>query len=80
MWDDLLTSKFNSFNNEKMKMFHSMSHELRTPLNCSITLLNLLQTSLNKEGRTDLIEEYINPSLFTNKLLLNQVNDMLDAV
>ncbi|CAD8091417.1 unnamed protein product [Paramecium primaurelia] len=55
--------------------FNSFSHELRTPLNCS---LNLLQALKNQPIQTNLIQQYINPSIVSNKLLMHQINDILD--
>ncbi|CAD8054513.1 unnamed protein product [Paramecium primaurelia] len=55
--------------------FNSFSHELRTPLNCS---LNLLQALKNQPIQLNLIQQYINPSIVSNKLLMHQINDILD--
>ncbi|CAD8114665.1 unnamed protein product [Paramecium sonneborni] len=55
--------------------FNSFSHELRTPLNCS---LNLLQAFKNQNIQENLIQQYINPSIVSNKLLMHQINDILD--
>lgn len=62
-----------------MKIFGSLSHELRTPLNCSISMLEVLKDEI-KDKNPEYINEYINPALFSNKLLLNQINDILDFV
>lgn len=64
---------------EKMKIFASLSHELRTPLNCSISMLEVLRDEIYELNPT-YVEEYLNPALFSNKLLLNQINDILDFV
>ncbi|EAS02537.3 ATPase, histidine kinase-, DNA gyrase B (macronuclear) [Tetrahymena thermophila SB210] len=64
-----------------MKIFATLSHELRTPLNCSISMLEVLKDELYQEQNNQYcIEEYIVPALFSNKLLLNQINDILDFV
>ncbi len=63
-----------------MNLFYSLSHELRTPLNCSISMLDFLFIELKLKQCEHLIEEYLNPAIISNKLLLNQVNDMLDTV
>ncbi|CAK87890.1 unnamed protein product (macronuclear) [Paramecium tetraurelia] len=55
--------------------FNSFSHELRTPLNCS---LNLLQALKHQPIQENLIQQYINPSIVSNKLLMHQINDILD--
>lgn len=62
-----------------MKIFGSLSHELRTPLNCSISMLEVLRDELY-ETNPEYVNEYLNPALFSNKLLLNQINDILDFV
>lgn len=63
-------------NKFKSKMLNSLTHELKTPLNCSINLL----TSLLEHGglKQDLIEDYLKPSLTSNKLLLFIIHDILD--
>lgn len=53
-----------------MRIFASLSHELRTPLNCSISMLEVLRDEISKTNPS-YIEEYLNPALFSNKLLLN---------
>ncbi|EGR29050.1 hypothetical protein IMG5_164250 [Ichthyophthirius multifiliis] len=60
----------------KNRMLCSLSHELKTPLNLSITLLEYLQQ--NKLANDEVQEQIISPSLNSNKLLLNVVNDCLD--
>ncbi|CAD8066372.1 unnamed protein product [Paramecium primaurelia] len=55
--------------------FNSFSHELRTPLNCSLTLLQALKT---QSISTQLIQNYLNPAIVSNKLLMHQINDILD--
>ncbi|KAL4461304.1 hypothetical protein ABPG72_012856 [Tetrahymena utriculariae] len=80
-WQDLYQKKVEELQKEKMKVFATLSHELRTPLNCSISMLEVLKDELSLEEINQLyIEEYINPALFSNKLLLNQINDILDFV
>ena len=51
-----------------MKIFSSLSHELRTPLNCSNSALDLLRLKI---GRRDLIEQYIEPAIISNNIILN---------
>ncbi|KAL4490742.1 hypothetical protein ABPG72_021796 [Tetrahymena utriculariae] len=62
-----------------MNLFASLSHELRTPLNCSISMLEVLKDEMSANNQK-YIDEYLNPALFSNKLLLNQINDILDFV
>ena len=54
----------------------SVSHELRTPLNGSITMLALA----NKDNEISIQKKkkYIEPALYSNKLLLYLINDFLD--
>lgn len=81
MWQDLYQKKSEDMKKEKMRVFASLSHELRTPLNCSISMLEVLKDEmLIHETMSDTIEEYLNPALYSNKLLLNQINDILDFV
>ncbi|EAS07271.2 ATPase, histidine kinase-, DNA gyrase B (macronuclear) [Tetrahymena thermophila SB210] len=58
----------------KMRMLASISHELRTPLNCSMTLLEVLKNLVSNP----LAQEYIDPALNSQHLLLNIINDILD--
>ncbi|KAL4472714.1 hypothetical protein ABPG74_018663 [Tetrahymena malaccensis] len=60
----------------KSKMLASISHELRTPLNCSIGMLQLIYD--NQYAQKDILDQLIVPALFSNKLLLNIINDILD--
>ncbi|CAD8116597.1 unnamed protein product [Paramecium sonneborni] len=55
-------------------ILNSFSHELRTPLNSSLQLLEGLSTKLNDQMN----QEYVQPALNSNKLLLFQINDILD--
>ncbi|CAD8085886.1 unnamed protein product [Paramecium primaurelia] len=55
-------------------ILNSFSHELRTPLNSSLQLLEALSTKLSDQMN----QEYIQPALNSNKLLLFQINDILD--
>ncbi|KAL4462374.1 hypothetical protein ABPG72_003267 [Tetrahymena utriculariae] len=81
LWQDLYQKKVEELQKEKMKIFGTLSHELRTPLNCSISMLEILKDELSNDQKNQFcIEEYIVPALFSNKLLLNQVNDILDFV
>ncbi|KAL4462376.1 hypothetical protein ABPG72_003269 [Tetrahymena utriculariae] len=80
-WQDLYQKKVEELQKQKMKVFVTLSHELRTPLNCSISMLEVLKDELSLEEINQLQrEEYINPALFSNKLFLNQINDILDFV
>ncbi|EAS01953.2 ATPase, histidine kinase-, DNA gyrase B (macronuclear) [Tetrahymena thermophila SB210] len=79
IWRELFQKKVSEIQKEKMKIFASLSHELRTPLNCSISMLEVLRDEIQSSNPT-YIEEYLNPALFSNKLLLNQINDILDFV
>ncbi|KAL4442909.1 hypothetical protein ABPG74_010798 [Tetrahymena malaccensis] len=78
-WKELYKKKVDDIQKNKMKIFGSLSHELRTPLNCSISMLEVLKDQL-QQSNPSYINEYINPALFSNKLLLNQINDILDFV
>ncbi|EAS01952.2 ATPase, histidine kinase-, DNA gyrase B, putative (macronuclear) [Tetrahymena thermophila SB210] len=78
-WKELYQKKVDDLQKNKMKIFGSLSHELRTPLNCSISMLEVLKDQLSQQN-PQYINEYINPALFSNKLLLNQINDILDFV
>ncbi|KAL4427062.1 hypothetical protein ABPG74_021169 [Tetrahymena malaccensis] len=60
----------------KNKILSSVSHELRTPLNCSIQLLDLLSQS---EEISDITKNaFVNPAMYSNYLMLNIINDILD--
>jgi signal transduction histidine kinase len=48
---------------------------MRTPLNCSISLLEIMEKNLLN---SKLKEEYLDPAIVSNKLLLNLINDILD--
>ncbi|KAL4490744.1 hypothetical protein ABPG72_021798 [Tetrahymena utriculariae] len=81
LWQDLYLKKVEDIQKDKLKLFATLSHELRTPLNCSISMLEVLKEELSQQQNNKFcIEEYINPALFSNKLLLNQINDILDYV
>ncbi|KAL4461533.1 hypothetical protein ABPG74_016157 [Tetrahymena malaccensis] len=79
LWKDLYQKKVQDTQKDKMRIFASLSHELRTPLNCSISMLEVIREDI-EQINPRLIEEYLNPALFSNKLLLNQINDLLDYV
>ncbi|KAL4461537.1 hypothetical protein ABPG74_016161 [Tetrahymena malaccensis] len=79
LWQDLYKKKVQELQKDKMKLFASLSHELRTPLNCSISMLEVLKDEMTLNNQK-YIDEYLNPALFSNKLLLNQINDILDFV
>ncbi|CAD8096992.1 unnamed protein product [Paramecium sonneborni] len=55
--------------------FNSFLHQLLTTLNCP---LNLQQALKNQNVQANLIQQYINPSIVSNKLLMHQINDILD--
>ncbi|CAK92668.1 unnamed protein product (macronuclear) [Paramecium tetraurelia] len=55
-------------------ILNSFSHELRTPLNSSLQLLEALSTKLSDQMN----QEYVQPILNSNRLLLFQINDILD--
>ncbi|KAL4487057.1 hypothetical protein ABPG72_001509 [Tetrahymena utriculariae] len=79
-WEELFQEKIEDFSKRKMQLFGSLCHELRTPLNCSISFLDLYKQL--KEGSEDEadVNEFIEPSLRSNQLMLNMVNDILDFV
>lgn len=60
--------------NSKNTLFANMSHEIRTPIN---TIIGLNEMIL-REGPSEKIREYAQDIHFASKLLLNQVNDILD--
>ncbi|KAL4486790.1 hypothetical protein ABPG72_006622 [Tetrahymena utriculariae] len=72
----ILLQKLERLNKQKKRMVASISHELRTPLNCSIGLLDLLLQDPNMPP--DLLQEYLMPALYSNRLLFNIVNDIID--
>lgn len=80
VWDELIKQKMQDYGYHQMKMFYTMSHELRTPLNCSISNMICLESVLQKLHQQPIIDQYITPSLISNKLMLNNINDMLDMV
>ena len=59
-----------------MKVISSISHEFKTPLNCSINMLELLYE--NKLLSSNLINNFLEPALNCNYLLLSQINDVID--
>ncbi|KAL4436233.1 hypothetical protein ABPG74_015824 [Tetrahymena malaccensis] len=79
-WEELFQEKIDDFSKRKMQLFGSLCHELRTPLNCSISFLDLYkQLKDGSEDEAD-VNEFIEPSLRSNQLMLNMVNDILDFV
>ncbi|EAS02189.2 ATPase, histidine kinase-, DNA gyrase B (macronuclear) [Tetrahymena thermophila SB210] len=72
----ILLQKLERLNKQKKRMVASISHELRTPLNCSIGLLDLLLQ--DPKMPPDLLQEYLMPALYSNRLLFNIVNDIID--
>lgn len=61
-------------NNAKNVFFANMSHEIRTPINAIIGLNEMILRT-NTEGET---REYAKDIQMASKMLLNQVNDILD--
>ncbi|CAK61350.1 unnamed protein product (macronuclear) [Paramecium tetraurelia] len=55
-------------------ILNSFSHELKTPLNSSLQLLEAVSKKLSHSMN----QEFIQPALNSNKLLLFQINDILD--
>ncbi|KAL4496169.1 hypothetical protein ABPG72_012906 [Tetrahymena utriculariae] len=62
-------------NERKQSMLRNVSHELRQPLNCIISMMQLTRDIYQDET---LIQEYINPTLYSSQILLNLLNDFLD--
>ncbi|EAR89361.3 ATPase, histidine kinase-, DNA gyrase B (macronuclear) [Tetrahymena thermophila SB210] len=62
-------------NERKQIMLRNVSHELRQPLNCIISMMQLTRDIYQDET---LIQEYINPTLYSSQILLNLLNDFLD--
>ncbi|KAL4446567.1 hypothetical protein ABPG74_005505 [Tetrahymena malaccensis] len=62
-------------NEKKQSMLRNVSHELRQPLNCIISMMQLTRDIYQDET---LIQEYINPTLYSSQILLNLLNDFLD--
>ena len=63
-------------NNYKNRLLASVSHELRTPLNASI---NFIQSAIDDDKLPeDIRENFLLPSLASNRLLLSLINDILD--
>ena len=54
----------------------SVTHELRTPLNSSLCMTELALDE--KSIPSNLKESLLKPSYFSQKILLNKINDMLD--
>ncbi|KAL4461902.1 hypothetical protein ABPG72_001603 [Tetrahymena utriculariae] len=65
-------------NEYKMRMLASVSHELRTPLNCSISMLQIMREELLRMDQKDMIKDNLDPALYSSKILLNLINDILD--
>jgi CheY-like chemotaxis protein len=59
----------------KRNFLNNMSHDLRTPLNAIIGYTTLAQTHLNQK---ELAWEYLNKISISSKLLLSQINDILE--
>ena len=63
-------------NNYKNRLLASVSHELRTPLNASI---NFIQAALDDPKLPENVRDnFLLPSLSSNRLLLFLINDILD--
>lgn len=65
-------------NNKKdfeLRLLTSLSHEMKTPLNGCLSLLQILQNSLEQDERT---EKLMKNSLASLKLLENTVNNIID--
>ncbi len=63
-----------SANSAKSAFLANMSHEIRTPLNGIIGLVSLvLKTDLSTTQR-----EYLTKAIYSSKILLNIINDILD--
>ncbi|KAL4438307.1 hypothetical protein ABPG74_009730 [Tetrahymena malaccensis] len=75
LWQEYYNKRMEEVQKYKMKMFASLSHELRTPLNCTISMLEGLEQFITDP---QLIDDYLYPALHSQKLLLNQINDILD--
>ena len=60
--------------NAKNVLFANMSHEIRTPINTIIGLNELII----RENSTGSTREYAQDIQLASKMLLNQVNDILD--
>jgi len=73
-----MVKKLENQNEYKMRMLASVSHELRTPLNCSISMLQIMRESLQLLGEVNMVKENLDPALYSSKLLLNLINDILD--
>jgi CheY-like chemotaxis protein len=59
----------------KQSFLNNMSHDLRTPLHAIIGYTTLAQTHLNQK---ELAWEYLNKISAASKLLLSQINDILE--
>jgi signal transduction histidine kinase len=78
-----ITDKTPKIKSKEIKLIHkfnhlllnSFSHELRTPLNCSFQLLEALMMEIQDRN---LLDNYIQPIISSNHLLLHQINDILD--
>lgn len=73
-----MVKKLENQNEYKMRMLASVSHELRTPLNCSISMLQIMRETLILLEQKDMVKENLDPALYSSKLLLNLINDILD--
>ncbi|MEA5084095.1 MAG: transporter substrate-binding domain-containing protein [Lachnospiraceae bacterium] len=59
----------------KSNFLSRMSHEIRTPMNAIIGMASLAANYVSDEKRT---ADYLNKILFSSKMLLNIINDVLD--
>ncbi len=62
-------------NQSKLRLIACMSHELKTPLNCTISMLELMEQSIDKNSENRML---LMPALHSSKLLINLVNDLID--
>ena len=65
-------------NEHKSKLISSVSHELRTPLNSSMNMIDLTLQESNTIVSEHIKETLLKPALFSQKILLNIINDILD--
>lgn len=70
----LQTEQLEKSKNAQNAFFANMSHEIRTPINAIIGLNEMIL----RENLTGEVREYANDIQMASKMLLNQVNDILD--